>query len=281
MAFQGSLRELPLPDIIQLVAVSQKSGVFSIEDNDCHGKIFLHRGQIVDAAVGELRGEEAVYELSIWSNGRFQFDQDDSIGDDSATIHKSNTNLLMEAARRKDEWRILAKKIPSTRMVPHLRGSATDGRSFNPREDVVVAETDGQRSIEAIGLKLAESPFEIAKIIYGLVTSGVVELRRADEMSADVAPSVHGDPFDRLSIQQVSGLVTALIATAYEMVESRDSRTALESLRRQSEAPDSSATAAERIDSLVRGAHQLIAEEQGPDQAEVFMGRVEELFKEV
>ena len=32
MAFQGSLRELPLPDIIQLVAVSGKTGVFVLKN---------------------------------------------------------------------------------------------------------------------------------------------------------------------------------------------------------------------------------------------------------
>jgi tRNA(adenine34) deaminase len=31
MAFQGSLKELPLPDIIQLVSVSGKTGVFSLK----------------------------------------------------------------------------------------------------------------------------------------------------------------------------------------------------------------------------------------------------------
>ena len=41
MAFQGSLRELPLPDVIQLVAVSGKTGVFTLKNGPESGRIFL------------------------------------------------------------------------------------------------------------------------------------------------------------------------------------------------------------------------------------------------
>jgi hypothetical protein len=60
MAFQGSLKELPLPDIIQLVSVSGKTGVFSLtRDGDANGEIFLRGGQIVHAHIGDLQGEDA------------------------------------------------------------------------------------------------------------------------------------------------------------------------------------------------------------------------------
>jgi hypothetical protein len=94
MAFQGSLKELPLPDIIQLVSVSGKTGVFSLRRNsDNTGEIYLRGGQIVHAHVGDLQGEEAMYELAIWPEGDFVF----TPGQETAvtTIQKSNTNLLM------------------------------------------------------------------------------------------------------------------------------------------------------------------------------------------
>src|SRR5688500_1240933 len=112
MAFQGSLKELPLPDIIQLVSVSGKTGVFALRrDGEPDGEIFVRNGQIVRAHVGDLLGEEAVYELAIWPEGDFVFTPGTET--DRTTIQKSNTNLLMEAARRIDEWQVLAKKIPS------------------------------------------------------------------------------------------------------------------------------------------------------------------------
>ena len=73
MAFQGSLKELPLPDIIQLVSVSGKTGRFTLTRDSERGLIFLKNGQMVHAHVGELSGEEAIYALAIWNSGEFQF----------------------------------------------------------------------------------------------------------------------------------------------------------------------------------------------------------------
>ncbi len=69
MAFRGSLQELPLPDILQLVAMSGRTGSFKFLSDGASGQIFLADGQVVHAAAGDLQGEEAVYELAIWPNG--------------------------------------------------------------------------------------------------------------------------------------------------------------------------------------------------------------------
>ena len=50
MAFQGSLAELHLPDIIQLISVSGKTGVFHLTDGRQRGEIYLNEGKIVHAA---------------------------------------------------------------------------------------------------------------------------------------------------------------------------------------------------------------------------------------
>ena len=44
MAFQGSLKELPLPDIIQLVSVSGKTGKFTLSREGDRGFIYLKNG---------------------------------------------------------------------------------------------------------------------------------------------------------------------------------------------------------------------------------------------
>ena len=106
MAFQGSLAELHLPDIIQLVSVSGKSGVFRLIDGEHRGDIWLQEGRIVHAVHEDLSGEEAVYALAIWRTGEFRFEA--GVDSPRQTITKSNTNLLMEAARRLDEWRVLS-----------------------------------------------------------------------------------------------------------------------------------------------------------------------------
>lgn len=178
MAFQGSLKELPLPDIIQLVSVSGKTGKFTLTREHDRGLIYLKNGQMVHAAVGELAGEEAIYALAIWNQGEFQFSPGEE--PDRQTITKSNTNLLMEAARRLDEWRVLSKKIPSVDYVPELvaRENRHEQVTLNPHEWMLVTRINGERSIADIGRMLNISSFDVAKILYGMITGELVQLKK-------------------------------------------------------------------------------------------------------
>jgi hypothetical protein len=185
MAFQGSLKELPLPDIIQLVSVSGKTGKFTLTREHDRGAIYLKNGQMVHATVGDLIGEEAIYSLAIWNSGEFQFTPAEE--PDRQTITKSNTNLLMEAARRLDEWRVLSKKIASVELVPELmtRENRHEQITLNPQEWMLITKIDGSRSIADIGRALGMSSFDVAKILYGMLTSELVQLKKKIERDDD------------------------------------------------------------------------------------------------
>jgi hypothetical protein len=179
MSFQGSLNELPLSDIVQLVAVSGKTGMFSMTRASEKGYVYLQNGHITHAKLGEVEGEDAIYALALWSQGSFQFSP--GVESEARTISRSNTNLLLEAARRSDEWKILSKKIPGTDSVPVLvaREGANGPVTLTPLEWKVVTKADGNRSIDEIARALRTSAFDIAKTLYGLVTAELVEIGKA------------------------------------------------------------------------------------------------------
>ena len=176
MSFQGSLRELQLSDIVQLVSSSGKTGKFTLTHDDEQGELYLKKGRIVHAHVGDVSGDEAVYVLASWSSGEFFFTPDAE--SDRVTVEKSNTRLLMEAAHQHDEWRVLARKIPGLAAVPTL-ASPVAGRpvTLSPVEWRQIVAIDGQKSIRELARESGTSPFEVAKTLYGLVTAGLVEMR--------------------------------------------------------------------------------------------------------
>jgi hypothetical protein len=189
MAFQGSLAELHLPDIIQLISVSGKTGVFHLTDRGLRGQIYLHDGKIVHAQIEDVSGEEAVYALAIWSQGEFRFEP--GVATEVQTISKSNTNLLMEAARRLDEWRVLVKKIPATEMIPEfvVQDNREGQISLNTGEWLILSKIDGQRSIKGIATASGLSVFDTSKILYSLIVSGLIRLREATTVPAAGAPA--------------------------------------------------------------------------------------------
>lgn len=177
MAFQGSLAELHLPDIIQLVSVSGKTGIFHLTEGELRGEIYLKDGQIVHAELADLEGEEAVYALAIWRKGEFRFET--SVVAQPPTIEKSNTSLLMEAARRLDEWRVLSKKIPSVDLIPEfvILENREGQINLNTMEWLLLSKIDGQRSVRGISKAAKLSVFDAAKLLYGLVATGLIRLK--------------------------------------------------------------------------------------------------------
>ena len=121
--FQGSLEEVKLPDVIQLMSVSAKTGCFVLNRGEDEGHIYLENGQIVHAVYGELLGEDAIYSLAVWNSGHFQFKM--GLNASKKSITKPNTKILMEVARKLDEWRVLSKKIPSLDLIPELDSLGT------------------------------------------------------------------------------------------------------------------------------------------------------------
>jgi len=189
MAFQGSLAELHLPDIIQLISVSGKTGVFNLVDGALRGHIYLNEGKIVHAQLEDISGEEAVYALAIWSQGEFKFEP--GVATDQKTITKSNTNLLMEAARRLDEWRVLSKKIPSTDLLPEfvILENREGQINLNTMEWLILSKIDGHRSIKQIAAGGGLSAFDVSKILYGLIAAGLIKLKEP----AKAAPAPPGN----------------------------------------------------------------------------------------
>ncbi len=179
MSFQGSIQELPVPDIIQLVSVSGKTGMFMLVRGPERGLIYLRNGRIVHAELGTLTGEEAVYALAIWSTGDFQFTPGRET--EFATIDRTNTSLLMEAARRLDEWKVLARKIPGVDYVPVLKGrEMSEPVSLSPPEWNLVIRIDGRKTVEDLARATASNSFDTAKILYGLVTADLAEMRPSE-----------------------------------------------------------------------------------------------------
>ena len=124
--------------------------------------------------------ESVVFELLSWQEGFFSFEER-PVADVplDARIRISTESLLMEGARRIDEWSRIADKVPSLSVVPMLAAVEDDRASvldLLPHEWEVLMMIDTSRDLRAIAAALGRSEFEVAKIAYGLVSTGVVEL---------------------------------------------------------------------------------------------------------
>ena len=180
MDFHGSLDEFHLPDIIQFLSGAGKTGVLRLVSDRQEGNIYLQNGRVTHAASADIVGEEAVYSLLLLNEGRFDFEPDVVI--ETSTISKSNTNRLMEAARRKDEWEnVISKKIPDVEGIPEfvLPDQSDTGKqiTLNTSEWIVLSKINGERSIETIAKDVRISVYQTCRLLYSLVSTGLIRIR--------------------------------------------------------------------------------------------------------
>jgi hypothetical protein len=215
MPIEGPLRELGLPDVFQLLDLSRKTGMLKVKSQlrDDEGHVYFDAGRVVQANLRskptppfdasaltereverKLRGqvEGAVYDMMAWREGFFSFEERDLTDIPADTRVKIATeSLLMESARRIDEWSRIADKVPHLLVVPVLAAVPDDHESqldLLPHEWEVLSMIDGRRDLRAIATALGRNEFEAAKVVYGLVTTGVVDIPKAKKVSSTIPP---------------------------------------------------------------------------------------------
>jgi hypothetical protein len=173
---QGSMREAPLPDIIQLVSQGGKSGCFHVQQEAARARIYLKEGRIIHAVTNAGEGFEALMEVALWLEGTYRFEE--VVPDVQATITKPNASILMELGRRMDEWRVISQKVPSIDLYPAstlLPGDTAQG--INPRESRTLVLATGFYNVTELAEVMQKPVLAVAKDLYGLVMAGHVVLK--------------------------------------------------------------------------------------------------------
>jgi tetratricopeptide (TPR) repeat protein len=140
--------------------------------------------------------ETVVFELLSWSEGYFSFEEgtaEPDVNDDASAL--TAEALLMEAARRIDEWARMADRIPHADVVPALADADQDHAAtldLRPHEWQVLAAVDGTTSIRSIAASVGLNEFDAARVIYGLVSTGVLAI-------ANTSPALEDDALVHLS----------------------------------------------------------------------------------
>lgn len=118
--------------------------------------------------------EEAVYFLFTWSQGTFSFESDVKPETQDFLVRIGPESLLLEGARRVDEWSLIEKKIPSFDIifVVEKQRLKEAGVTLTPEQERLVALLDGVRDVSRVIEDSGLLEFEAGKSLYGLIQAG-------------------------------------------------------------------------------------------------------------
>ncbi|WP_437767604.1 response regulator [Sorangium sp. So ce764] len=155
--FSGSILDMNVVDLLQTFEVSRKSGIVHLSHADNEAQVYFREGKVVDATLGRLCGEEAVYRALLWNEGTFEVEF--CKVDNPDGIETSTQGLLMEGMRRVDEWGRLLEALPSLATVFEVDSEELLERLNEIPDELngILRLFDGKRTLMQV---VDASPFE-------------------------------------------------------------------------------------------------------------------------
>lgn len=192
LAVSVSLSKIPFPEAMRLVLAHGENGIIHVSDGTRMGAVHIVEGEVAHAVARNDQGEEAFYELALWRSGRFDF-QDTDPGS-AKSIQTPTRSLLVEASRRADAWAMISTKVPSFDLIPKwVPLSGASSIRLTKSDWSVIRLVDGRRSIRDIVEVLETDIFEAGRVVFSLITVGVVRL--------DNAPDQKDEAFDLIPLR--------------------------------------------------------------------------------
>jgi len=141
------------------------------------GEILVDLGHITRSELEEhirVQVEEAVYYLFTWGSGTFNFEAGVRPEREDFLVSINPESLLLEGARRVDEWSLIAKKIPTLDIVFEADQARLQvaGVRLSDEQELVLPLLNGRNDVQDIVDTSGLVEFEVGKAIYGLLAAG-------------------------------------------------------------------------------------------------------------
>jgi pSer/pThr/pTyr-binding forkhead associated (FHA) protein len=173
----GSIDEIPLPDLLQLLSTSRKSGVLSVRGEGGHGRIYLRKGQIYFSTIDDsfdLSPRKAAFRMLTWATGTFELEPPDekSVLEE---IQESTEALLMEGMRQLDEFRRIEPELPARNGPLGVAVPLTPAlRDLQPNDLDVLQLVINHGHMGAVLDRSPRTDLETAQALLGLIQKGYV-----------------------------------------------------------------------------------------------------------
>ncbi len=179
-AFEGDLSDITMIDLLQSIESEGRSGSVSILRGTRQAVVYFRDGNLLDAICGKLQGEDAVYRVMTWPDGRFVVRYYEHLRRVDH-IEKSTDALLLEGIHRLEAWSALAERMPGLERIfaVNYQQMSAYAEELPAEVEQVVRLFDGHRSLNDV---VDDSPME------DILTLQIIHRLLEDHLLDDVTP---------------------------------------------------------------------------------------------
>ena len=149
-------------------------------DGGQFGQVSVQSGLMTGAELRDslkVQVSEIVYDAFVWDGGTFSFVQETSLPAHAVTIAIDLANLIMEGARRIEEWEQCLTLLPDRSMIFRVVATPRDEKiTLTAEEWKILFMINGQRTIQELCDDSEDDPFHVYRLLYGLRANKLLEL---------------------------------------------------------------------------------------------------------
>jgi len=143
------------------------------------GEVLVEQGFLTDNEVLEIlktRTLDAIYDLFVWTEGEFEFYDDEPLPNDLLLIEVEPTTVIMEGIYRLDELARYRTLVPSDRSILELAAGWTSSLKLGKEFRQILYFVEKRMSVAEICYHMHASAFHVYGQLYTLIGEGVARV---------------------------------------------------------------------------------------------------------
>jgi len=143
------------------------------------GDLALQQGALNQSDLDDylkIQVSEVIYDAFVWKNGEFSFYDGIDLPPNAVTISIDLSNLIMEGARRIDEWAECLRLLPDSSVIFRVVADPEAEKiTLSLDEWRILFLINGQRTLEELCRATESDAFQVYRLVYGLVANKLIE----------------------------------------------------------------------------------------------------------
>jgi len=147
------------------------------------GRILINRQLVTEAEIRrivQLKVEESIFDTFLWNVGSFEFHDGAASHQKSMLLSLDVTGIVLEGARRLDDWKRIRRVIKGGDAVPSATSEAiADRLPPAPESPALRARPDGNKRVDQLVIDMRMPEYKINKLLFDLHEKGLVRIVNA------------------------------------------------------------------------------------------------------
>src|ERR1051326_1136921 len=143
------------------------------------GEIAIQQGILGEAQLRDflkVQVSEILYDAFVWSGGTFTFAETLDLPASAVTISGDLANLIMEGARRIEEWEQCIRLLRDKNIVLRVVARPNEEKiTLTADEWRILFLINGQRTLDELCHAAEDERLEIYRVVYGLLSNRLIE----------------------------------------------------------------------------------------------------------